>query len=155
MHEWGTERRLRFLTYAFVLIASKFRTVSANCPHIRTVLRGLMLCCQQITCRICRGKRFPCHLLYVICIRFHGSPSLHVQWGNTPLLRAAQEGHTEVACFLLENGSTIEEQNNVSRTEGVLSKASCDQLIIVSWSMCPSDNPSNSMNFHLWPSRSH
>ena len=49
------------------------------------------------------------------------SPSLHVQWGNTPLLRAAQEGHAEVTHFLLENGSNVHEQNSVSRPQGVLS----------------------------------
>ena len=42
-------------------------------------------------------------------------PSLHVQWGNTPFLRAAQEGHAEVALCLLENGSCVQEQNNVSK----------------------------------------
>ena len=41
------------------------------------------------------------------------SPSLHVQWGNTPLLIAAEKGHAEVARFLLENGSNVHEQNNV------------------------------------------
>ena len=49
------------------------------------------------------------------------SPSLHVQWGSTPLLRAAQEGHAEVAHFLLENGSNVKEQDNVGRLKGVLS----------------------------------
>ena len=41
------------------------------------------------------------------------SPSLHVQSGTTPLLRAAQEGHAEVARFLLGNGSSVTEQDNV------------------------------------------
>ena len=41
------------------------------------------------------------------------SPSIHVQWGSTPLLRAAQEGHVVVARCLLENGSNVHEQNNV------------------------------------------
>ena len=40
------------------------------------------------------------------------SPSI-VQSGSTPLLRAAQEGHAEVAWFLLGNGSSVTEQNNV------------------------------------------
>ena len=40
-------------------------------------------------------------------------PSLHVQRGNTPLLMAAWRGHAEVARFLLENGSSVQEQNNV------------------------------------------
>ena len=41
------------------------------------------------------------------------SASLHVQEGTTPLLRAAQEGHGGVARFLLNNGSNVQEQNNV------------------------------------------
>ena len=41
------------------------------------------------------------------------SPSLHVQENNTPLLRAAEEGHAGVACFLLNNESSIQEQDNV------------------------------------------
>ena len=40
-------------------------------------------------------------------------PSLHVQSGATPLLRTAQEGHAEVAQFLLGNGSSVTEQDNV------------------------------------------
>ena len=45
------------------------------------------------------------------------SSSLHVQCGNTPLLRATAKGHAEVACLLLENGSDVEEENNVSRLD--------------------------------------
>ena len=41
------------------------------------------------------------------------SPSFLVQWGNTPLLRAAATGHADVARFLLESGSSVKEQNNV------------------------------------------
>ena len=41
------------------------------------------------------------------------SPSIFVQLGTTPLLRAAQEGHAEVAQFLLGNGSSVTEQDNV------------------------------------------
>ena len=41
------------------------------------------------------------------------SPSLHVQEGTTPLLRAAQDGHTGVALILLLNGSSVQEQDNV------------------------------------------
>ena len=48
------------------------------------------------------------------------SSSLHVQWGYTPLLRAARKGHAEVARFLLENGSNVQEENNVSRLERML-----------------------------------
>ena len=43
--------------------------------------------------------------------------SLHVQWGNTPLLRSAQKGHAEIARFLLWNGSNVQEEDNVSRLE--------------------------------------
>ena len=46
-------------------------------------------------------------------------PSLHLQEGNTPLLRAAQKGHAEIVCFLLENGSNVEEQDNVGGSKGV------------------------------------
>ena len=42
------------------------------------------------------------------------SPSLHdVQSGNTALLIAAHKGHAEVARFLLGNGSSVTEQDNV------------------------------------------
>ena len=44
-------------------------------------------------------------------------PSLHVQGGNTPLLISAQEGHADIARFLLWNGSYVQEENNVSRLE--------------------------------------
>ena len=56
------------------------------------------------------------------------SPSLHVQSGNTPLLRAAQEGHAEVARFLLGNGSSVKEQDNVGWPKGILH--SCDHLML-------------------------
>ena len=36
-------------------------------------------------------------------------------------LRAVQRGHAEIARFLLGNGSTIQEGNNVSRPERMLS----------------------------------
>ena len=48
-------------------------------------------------------------------------PSLHVQWGNTPLLISAQGGHAEIARFLLWNGSDVHEENNVSRLDRMLS----------------------------------
>ena len=41
------------------------------------------------------------------------STSFHVQWGNTPLLIAAANGCAEVARFLLESGSSVQEENNV------------------------------------------
>ena len=41
------------------------------------------------------------------------SPSLHVQEGTTPLLRAAQKGHGGVARFLLARGSSVQEQDKV------------------------------------------
>ena len=42
------------------------------------------------------------------------SPSLHVQWGYTPHLRAVEEGHADIARFLLASGSAFNERNNVS-----------------------------------------
>ena len=64
------------------------------------------------------------------------SPSLHVQWGTTPLLRAAQEGNVEIVRFLLENGSDAEEQDNVGGLKGVLS--CCDWLMLFDGSLGPS-----------------
>ena len=55
-------------------------------------------------------------------------PSLHVQWSNTPLLSAAEKGHGEIVRFLLENGSDVEEQDNVGGPKGVLS--CCDGLML-------------------------
>ena len=42
------------------------------------------------------------------------SPSLHVQWGYTPLLRAVVTGHADIARFLLASGSVFYERNSVS-----------------------------------------
>ena len=42
------------------------------------------------------------------------SPSLHVQWGYTPLLRAVVKGHADIARFLLASGSVFYEKNSVS-----------------------------------------
>ena len=42
------------------------------------------------------------------------SPSLRVQWGYTPLLRAVGEGHADIAHFLLSSGSVFNERNSVS-----------------------------------------
>ena len=47
-----------------------------------------------------------------------------MQWGSTPLLLAAAEGHAEVAHCLLENGSSVQEENNVSGLKRIL--AACD-----------------------------
>ena len=50
------------------------------------------------------------------------SPSHYMQWGNTPLLKASWNGHAEVTRFLLESGSSVQEQNNVGgQREQVLS----------------------------------
>ena len=42
------------------------------------------------------------------------SVSLHVQWGYTPLLRAVVKGHTDIAHFLVDNGSIFNEQSSVN-----------------------------------------
>ena len=55
-------------------------------------------------------------------------PSLHVQWGKTPLLRAAEKGYAEIVRFLLGNGSDVEEQDNVGGSKGVLSVCDCIML---------------------------
>ena len=60
-------------------------------------------------------------------------PSLHVQWGKTPLLRAGQKGHGKIVGFLLKNGSNVEEQNNVGGPKGVLSSCDCIMLFDGSW----------------------
>ena len=39
------------------------------------------------------------------------------QWGYTPLSRAVLRGHADVARFLLESGSDVYEQDNVSMVE--------------------------------------
>ena len=43
--------------------------------------------------------------------------SLTEQWGYTPLLRAVLRGHADVARFVLESGSDVHEQDNVSMVE--------------------------------------
>ena len=42
------------------------------------------------------------------------SPSLHVQWGYTPLIRAVVTGHADIARFLLASGSDFSERDSVS-----------------------------------------
>ena len=44
-----------------------------------------------------------CHIYHFRCFQF----------SVTPLLKAAQFGHVEVARFLLENGSNVNEQDEV------------------------------------------
>ena len=60
-------------------------------------------------------------------------PSLHVQEGTTPLLRATHKGHAEIVRFLLGNGSDVEEQNNVGGPKSVLSSCDCIMLFDGSW----------------------
>ena len=60
---------------------------------------------------------------YAVLLDSAVSPSLHVQWGSTPLLRAAEKGHAQVARFLLENGSSVTEQNKVGWLIRVLSSS--------------------------------
>ena len=52
--------------------------------------------------------------------------SLNVKWGRTPLLKAVLSGHADVARFLLESGSDVHEQDNVSMVE-----QSCVFLVLV------------------------
>ena len=56
-----------------------------------------------------------------------------MQEGNTPLLRAAQEGHGEIVGFLLKSGSNVEEQDNVGGPKGVLSSCDCIMLFDGPW----------------------
>ena len=74
------------------------------------------------------------------------SPSLHVQLGNTPLLRAAQEGHGEIVRFLLKNGSDVEEQDNVGGPKGVLSSCVSLMLFDGSWVLVHGSSSSSSSN---------
>ena len=53
--------------------------------------------------------------------------SFNEQWGYTPLLRAVLNGHADVARFLLESGSDVHEQDNVSMVE-----QSCVFFVLVS-----------------------
>ena len=76
------------------------------------------------------------------------SPSLHVQWGSTPLLRAAREGHAEVARFLLGNGSSVTEQDNVGWPKGILT--SCDHLMLFPGTHTPMIVPQ--IQWVVWPS---
>ena len=52
--------------------------------------------------------------------------SFNEQWGYTPLLRAVLNGHADVACFLLESGNDVHEQDNVSMVE-----QSCVFIVLV------------------------
>ena len=46
---------------------------------------------------------------------------IRAQVDDVSLTLAALKGHTEVASFLLANGSSVEEEDNVSRVKEVLS----------------------------------
>ena len=54
--------------------------------------------------------------------------SFNEQSGKTPLLRAVLSGHADVAHFLLESGSDVHEQANVSV---IMVKQSCVFLVLV------------------------
>ena len=59
--------------------------------------------------------------------------SYNVQWGYTPFLTAVLSGHADVARFLLESGSDVHEQANVS-----IMLVTCEMFHLVqqySWSM--------------------
>ena len=75
-----------------------------------TQMQVLVLVHLQLTCGTITLVTHPQASL---CIIFH--LSLNEQRGKTPLLLAVFKGHAEVAQFLLENGSDVHEQNNVSR----------------------------------------
>ena len=60
--------------------------------------------------------------------------SVNQQWGYTPLLRAVAEGHADVVQFLLDFGSDVLGQTNVSVSEQpcvflVLVRFCCDFLV--------------------------
>ena len=55
--------------------------------------------------------------------------SLNQQWGYTPLLRAVAEGHVDVVRFLLDCGTDVLGQTNVS-----VSEQSCIFLHLVLYS---------------------
>ena len=101
--------------------------LSCACKPLCVLLMGLPFCNIVCTCT-------PVNVVHTITIDMWVqsdsivSPSLHVQWGNTPLLTTAQEGHAEIAHFLLENGSSVQEQNNVGWPKGVMS--SCKHLML-------------------------
>ena len=71
-----------------------------------------------------------CILCMLLTARHHVILSfivlLNKQWGCTPLLRAVLSGHADVARFLLESGSDVHEQTNVSMVE-----QSCVYLLLV------------------------
>ena len=63
------------------------------------------------------------------------SPSLHVQWGCTPLLRAVAKGHADIAHFLLASGSVFYERNSVSACVHVYQYRSPIVVVWVNFSM--------------------
>lgn len=70
-------------------------------------------------------------------------PSLHVQRGITPLLVTVAKGHAEVVHFLLANGSSVQEQDNVGKPNCMLS--SCDHLMFFAGASALVYSTSNAM----------
>ena len=103
-----------------------------------------------LLCKVCTCTSWCGTLLVDMSVPSYSlvSPSLPMQSGITPLLMAAQEGHAEVAQFLLGNGSSVTEQDNVGWLKQILT--SCDHLMLLpractpvtvpqtQWRVCPS-----------------
>ena len=90
--------------------------LSRNCPLIGLVLFPGVQCMLE-TCQFSTVFSFECMTIDRLCeYKSTVSPSLYIQWGNTPLLVAAENDHAEVVCFLLESGSVSYsyEMNSVS-----------------------------------------
>ena len=101
-------------------------------------------------CKVCTCTSWCSSLLVDMPVPSYSlvSPSLHVQLGTTPLLMAAQEGHAEVARFLLGNGSSVTEQDNVGWPKGILT--SCDHLMLFPGACTPVIVPQT--QWEVWPS---
>ena len=80
------------------------------------------------------------------------SPSCYVQWGTTPLLRASLKGHAEVTRFLLESGSSVQEQNNVGWPKGASAKCPVVISCYFCYSFCLSNKILNHTECKVWPS---
>ena len=80
------------------------------------------------------------------------SPSRYVQRGVTPLLKASLNGHAEVARFLLESGSSVQEQNNVGWPKGASVKCPVVMSCYFCCSLCLSDKILEPSYCKLWPS---